>query len=51
VGYPPFGGNTDEETFAMIEKIEYEFNPYWWRNVPEPPKDLIRGLLAPAGQR
>lgn len=49
-GCPPFDGEDEEETFAQIEKIEYDFDD-GFENVSEDAKDLIRNILKPESER
>lgn len=44
-GYPPFGGDTDEEIFQCVIKGEYEFDPADWGAVSDEAKELIKRML------
>eukprot|EP00914_Ancora_sagittata_P011954 GHVO01023177.1.p1 GENE.GHVO01023177.1~~GHVO01023177.1.p1 ORF type:complete len:548 (-),score=88.06 GHVO01023177.1:70-1713(-) len=44
-GYPPFGGQTDQEILRRVEKGKYAFDPPEWTKVSEEVKDLIRQML------
>ncbi|KAH0483722.1 MAG: hypothetical protein KVP17_001455 [Porospora cf. gigantea B] len=45
-GYPPFGGQTDQEILRRVEKGKFQFEPPEWTKVSEDAKDLIRNMLA-----
>ncbi|CAG9331882.1 unnamed protein product [Blepharisma stoltei] len=44
-GYPPFYGNSDNETFRLILNGSYNFRGKEWRGVSPSAKHLIRSLL------
>ncbi|EKX74157.1 protein kinase domain containing protein [Theileria equi strain WA] len=44
-GYPPFGGETDEEIISMVETGKFSFNSAEWNDVSSDAKDLINRLL------
>lgn len=44
-GYPPFGGQTDQEILKRVEKGKYAFEPPDWTNVSEEAKTLVRLML------
>lgn len=50
-GCPPFEGNDTEETFKLIERIEYDFEDELFDSVSEEAKDLISKILTPEDQR
>ncbi|KAH7649150.1 calmodulin-domain kinase 1 [Cryptosporidium bovis] len=50
-GYPPFGGQTDQEILRKVEKGKYTFDSPEWRNVSEGAKDLIKQMLQFDSQR
>ena len=46
-GEPPFNGETEEEIFEKIKKLQYDFSPPEFKNVSENCKNLIKKLLEP----
>lgn len=44
-GYPPFHGDSDSTTLALIRRGNYAFNPEDWSSISEEAKSLIRDLL------
>ena len=52
-GYPPFAGETDEETIAQIIEGEVVFDEEeeTWQKTSQPAKDLILKLLVPQERR
>ncbi|KAL7068193.1 putative calcium-dependent protein kinase [Cryptosporidium serpentis] len=44
-GYPPFGGQTDQEILRKVERGKYSFDSPEWKNVSEGAKDLVRQML------
>ncbi|KAL8447748.1 hypothetical protein Emag_004209 [Eimeria magna] len=44
-GYPPFGGQTDQEILKRVEKGKYSFEMPDWGHVSEEAKDLVRKML------
>jgi calcium-dependent protein kinase len=44
-GYPPFNGETDEDTFGLIRRGKYEFPSDPFNKVSSQAKDLINKLL------
>eukprot|EP01069_Polyplicarium_translucidae_P011040 Polyplicarium_translucidae@DN3451_c0_g1_i1.p1 len=44
-GYPPFGGQTDQEILRRVEKGKYAFDPPEWTKVSDEVKDIIRQML------
>lgn len=50
-GYPPFYGETVEETLIWINKGEYDFDDEVWDQVSEEAKDLISRCFVEEGER
>jgi calcium-dependent protein kinase len=50
-GYPPFGGQTDEEILENILKGEYDFDDDIWNSISPEAKDLIEKLLIAEEER
>ncbi|OII71297.1 calcium calmodulin dependent protein kinase [Cryptosporidium ubiquitum] len=50
-GYPPFGGQTDQEILKKVEKGKYTFDSPEWKSVSEGAKDLIKQMLQYDSQR
>jgi len=44
-GYPPFGGNTDEEVIASVRSGNFQFHKEFWSEISEDAKDLIKWQL------
>lgn len=45
-GKPPFYGNNELQTFAMIESGKFDFPKYEWNHISKFAKDLIKTFLA-----
>jgi len=45
-GFPPFFGSTDQEIFAKILKVDYDFPSPDWDNISEDAKMFIEAVLA-----
>lgn len=50
-GCPPFEGDDEDETFKLIENIEYDFDDELFISVSEEAKDLISKILTPESER
>jgi calcium-dependent protein kinase len=50
-GCPPFEGDSEEETFKLIQNLEYDFDDESFDNVSEEAKNLIRNILTYEDQR
>ena len=46
MGYPPFIENDQSVLFQKIRNGEWEFNENDWKEISQPAKDLVKGLLA-----
>ncbi|OEH80530.1 calmodulin-like domain protein kinase isoform 2 [Cyclospora cayetanensis] len=44
-GYPPFGGQTDQEILKRVERGKFSFEMPDWGHVSEEAKDLVRKML------
>ncbi|KAK3083179.1 hypothetical protein FSP39_015849 [Pinctada imbricata] len=44
-GYSPFAGETDHETFANINRSDFDFEDEVWDNISEDARDFINKLL------
>lgn len=44
-GYPPFGGQTDQEILKRVERGKYTFDPPDWTLVSEEAKNLVKLML------
>lgn len=41
-GYPPFDGDDDQEIYALIKSMKYDFEEEVWNEVSDEAKDLIK---------
>jgi serine/threonine protein kinase len=44
-GFPPFFEETVEEMYDRIRRVDYSFPSFYWQDVSESAKDLVRKLL------
>jgi len=44
-GYPPFGGNSDEDILACVRSGTFQFHKEYWSTISTDAKDLIRWQL------
>ncbi|KFG30368.1 calcium-dependent protein kinase CDPK3, partial [Toxoplasma gondii p89] len=44
-GYPPFGGQTDQEILKRVEKGKFSFDPPDWTQVSDEAKQLVKLML------
>ncbi|OXB71805.1 UNVERIFIED_CONTAM: hypothetical protein H355_004657, partial [Colinus virginianus] len=44
-GYPPFGGQTDQEILKRVERGKYSFDPADWSMVSDEAKSLVKQML------
>ena len=51
VGYFPFDGDTDNETYNAIERKIFSFDDKQWNNISNDVKDLIRHMLCDEAKR
>lgn len=50
-GYPPFFGDDNVETLAMVKEGKFTFDPEDWGNVSKSAKDLIKKLICKPEKR
>ena len=44
-GYPPFGGNNEQEILKRVEKGKVYFDPEDWNQISNDAKNLIKRML------
>lgn len=50
-GFPPFGGNSENEIESNVMKMEYDFDEDEWKSVSQSAKDLIKKMITEASLR
>ena len=51
VGYFPFDGDTDNDTYNAIKKKQFNFDGDAWRNISNDAKDLIKHMICDEDKR
>jgi serine/threonine protein kinase len=50
-GYPPFFGEDNVETLALVQKGIFNFDPEDWQDVSKSAKDLVKHLICKPEKR
>jgi calcium-dependent protein kinase len=50
-GFPPFDGDDDQEIYAAIKSMQYDFDDEVWNEVSDDAKDLIQKILVEEKKR